>query len=74
MKNKKNFSSAYALFLGSGVLLLLSALTLSFLRFARVRNAGVEKQEKAFQSALDEKNERILSEWKNEPYGKGSGE
>ena len=62
---KESFArdAGYALFLGTGVLCLLSFLTLTAVALARTRLDSLERQSKSFYAALKTENEKTLEEW-----------
>ena len=57
VKSKVAKDAGYALFLGTGVLCVLSFLSLSVL--------ALSKQSRSFYSELGSENEKVLSEWNN---------
>lgn len=76
---KRRFSkdAAYALFLGTGVLCILSFLSLSALALARFKLDQLGTQSQKFYGRLHSDNEKVLAEWKNlspESEGEKSGE
>lgn len=63
---KKSLSAGYALFLSVALLSAISLLCLSALTFSRTREVSALAKEKRFYADLNEKNEALLSEWRNE--------
>lgn len=58
--------AGYALFLGTGVLCILSFLSLSALALARFKIERLSIQSTSFYSRLSNENEQILAEWKKD--------
>ena len=63
---RKSLSASYAFFWGIGVLAVFSVLCLSVMAYSRSMEQFIEVKEKIFCSELHEKNEAVLSEWRNE--------
>ena len=57
--------AGYALFVGTGVLCIVSFLCMSLVALSRVKIENLEIQSAAFYKSLNDRNERIISDWKN---------
>ncbi len=66
IEGKAKKDAGYALFLGAGVLCMLSFLSLSVLALSRSKLDSLDRQRISFYSSLDSENEKVLSEWNNE--------
>ena len=65
VKSKVAKDAGYALFLGTGVLCLLSFLSLSVLALSKAKLDSLDRQSRSFYSELCSENEKVLSEWNN---------
>ncbi|WP_294429787.1 hypothetical protein [uncultured Treponema sp.] len=66
--NKKIAKDAgYALFVGMGVLCIVSFFFMTLVALSRMKLENLEIQSTVFYSSMKERNERVLAEWKNYP-------
>ena len=62
---KKSFDAGYALFIGTGVLCILSFFCLSVVAFSRGKLENIDRQRNAFYSRMTSENESVAAEWEN---------
>ncbi|MBQ9205880.1 MAG: hypothetical protein IJ158_04120 [Treponema sp.] len=62
---RSRFDAGYAIFVATGLLCVLSFVSMGFLALARTKLDFVEKESARFSAKCAEENEAILREWSN---------